>query len=217
MPQLLVKLLVAFAQHLYDAGTPLHYYRQLVAHVQREVAGCRPWVREAWEYVTRWESLEPLQHRPPLPEPVLHGMCSLAVVWGWRRWAALTLTAFYGICRPGEPLRALRKHLVTSEDLLETGSEIFLRIPEPKTRKRGASVQHTQVKGPGYIVEFIRATFQGLPPDGPLYAGSPKHVPETVGRTSPSALDRAGPPASHLALLEGEAPVRAYRSGETAE
>ena len=32
-PQLLVRLLVGFAQHLYDAGTPLHYYRQLVAHV----------------------------------------------------------------------------------------------------------------------------------------------------------------------------------------
>eukprot|EP00439_Symbiodinium_sp_Y106_P038682 s1227_g4.t1 len=174
---------------------------------------CRPWVREAWEYVTRWESLEPLQHRPPLPEPVLHGMCSLAVVWGWRRWAALTLTAFYGICRPGEPLRALRKHLVTSEDLLETGSEIFLRIPEPKTRKRGASVQHTQVKGPGYIVEFIRATFQGLPPDGPLYAGSPN-----MYRRRWDALLRALwiEPAHRLTpgSLRGGGAVRAYRSGE---
>ena len=78
--------------------------------------------------MSRWELLEPLQHRPPLPEPVLHAMCTLAVLWGWSRWAAGTLTGFYAICRPGEPLRARREHLVTSEDLLETGSEIFLRI-----------------------------------------------------------------------------------------
>ena len=71
VPQLFVKLLASFAQHLYGAGTPLHYYRQLVAHVQREVPACRPWIRTAWDLVSRWELLEPLQHRPPLPEPIL--------------------------------------------------------------------------------------------------------------------------------------------------
>ena len=69
--------LLGVSQHLYDAGTLLHYYRQLVAHVQCELPACRPWIREAWEYVTRWEMLEPWQHRPPPPEP-------MAVLWGWK-------------------------------------------------------------------------------------------------------------------------------------
>ena len=122
--------------------------------------------------MTRWELLEPLQHRPPLPEAVLHAMCSLAVLWGWSQWAAVTLAAFYAICRPGEPLRALRKHLVTAEDLLESGTEIFLRIPEPKTRKPGAAVQHAQLKGPVWVLRFVAATFQPLRPECPLYDGS---------------------------------------------
>ncbi|CAE7217549.1 unnamed protein product [Symbiodinium sp. CCMP2592] len=212
-PQLMIKLLVAFAQHLYDAGTPLHYYRQLVAHAQREVPSCRFWAREAWDYVTRWETLEPLQHRPPMPEPVLHAMCSLAAVWGWRRWAAITLVAFYAICRPGEPLRAVRKDLVTSEDLLEAGREVFLRIPEPKTRRRGAAVQHAQVKGPEFVMQFIGDVFQGLLPNEPLYNGSPG-----MYRRRWDALLRSLwiEPKHKLTpgSLRGGGAVRAYRIGE---
>ena len=212
-PQLLIKLLAAFAQHLYDAGTPLHYYRQLVAHAQREVPSCRPFVREAWDYVTRWEALEPLQHRPPLPEPVLHAMCSLAVMWGWRRWASVILVAFYAICRPGEPLRAVRKHLVTSEDLLEAGLEVFLRIPDPKTRKRGPAVQHSQVKGPEFVLQFVSEVFQKLPPNEPLYAGSPG----MYRRRWDALLRRLWIEPEHKLTpgsLRGGGAVRAYRSGE---
>ena len=212
-PQLLVRLLAGFAQHLYDAGTPLHYYRQLVAFVQREVPSCRPWVRTAWEFVSRWELLEPLQHRPPLPEPILHAMCTLAVLWGWSRWAAITLTGFYAICRPSEPLRARREHLVTSEDLLETGFEIFLRIPEPKTRRRGARVQHAQVKAPLWIREFISAIFQPLHRDRPLYDGS-----AGMYRRRWDALLKVllVEPQHRLTpgSLRGGGAVRAFRSGE---
>ena len=81
VPPLLVELLTGFAQELYDAGTPLHYYRQLLAFAQPEFPASRPFMKRAWEFVTRWESLEPLQHRPPLPEPVLKAMVCLALQW----------------------------------------------------------------------------------------------------------------------------------------
>ena len=70
VPELLTELLASFAQVLYDSGAPLHYYRQLVAFVQRKHVNVRPFVRKAWEVVSRWELLEPVQHRPPLPEPL---------------------------------------------------------------------------------------------------------------------------------------------------
>ena len=140
-------------------------------------------------------------------------MCSLALLWGWTQWAAVTLTAFYGVCRPGEPLRALRKHLVTSEDLLEVGSEIFLRIPEPKTRRRGAKVQHAQVKGPRWILDFISATFQPLQAERPLYNGSAG----MYRRRWDSLLKALLVEPSHRLTpgsLRGGGAVRAYRSGE---
>ena len=96
--------------------------------------------------------------RAPFAEPILHAMCALAVLWGWNRWAAVTLTGFYAICRPGEPLACPWHHLVTSENLLEAGSEIFWQILEPKTRRRGARVQHAQGKGPLWIMKFISAS-----------------------------------------------------------
>ncbi|CAE7232958.1 unnamed protein product, partial [Symbiodinium sp. CCMP2592] len=209
LPLLLVSLLVQFAQYLYDAGTPLHYYRQLVAHAQREVPACRPWIRQAWEFVTRWEMLEPLQHRPPLPEPVLHAICAVAVLWGWHRWAAVTLGAFYAICRPGEFVRAFREQLLTSFDLLESGNEFFLRIPEPKTRRRGARVQHARIKAPEFVLLFLQKVFQPLPRGCPYV---------TMYRRRWDALLKALliEPKHRLTpgSLRGGGAVRAFRSGE---
>ena len=140
-------------------------------------------------------------------------MCTLAVLWGWSRWAAIALTGFYAICRPGEPLRARREHLVTSEDLLETGFEIFLRIPEPKTRRRGARVQHAQVKAPLWIREFISAVFQPLHRARPLYDGS-----AGMYRRRWDALLKVllVEPQHRLTpgSLRGGGAVRAFRSGE---
>ena len=115
-PQLFVEALRLYAQVLFSAGTPLHYYRQLVAHVSKEYPSVKPFIGAAWGAVTRWERIEPLQHRPPLPEPVLKAMLALALIHGWYRFAAVTALGFYGVCRVGEPLRASRADLLTPED-----------------------------------------------------------------------------------------------------
>ena len=132
---------------------------------------------------------------------------------GWKRWVAVTLTAFYAICRPGEPLRSLRRYLVTSEDLLEDGEGIFLVIPEPKTKRRGASVQHSQVRGPGFVLRFIRTTFQPLSADAPLYDGSASMYRRRWDALLTALLVE---PRHRLTpgSLRGGGAVRAYRSGE---
>ena len=58
VPALLVAMLCAYAQVMYDAGTPLHYYRQLLAHAQRLHPAAKPVMKPAWDFVTRWERLE---------------------------------------------------------------------------------------------------------------------------------------------------------------
>ena len=94
---------------------------------------------QAWETVSKWELLEPVQHRPPLPEPILHAMACLGLSWGWFRWTAILLAAFYLISRVGELLRAVRSDVLISADLLDDDEKIYIRISEPKTRKTRSS------------------------------------------------------------------------------
>ena len=74
-----MEALKAFGQELYSNGTPLHYFRQFLAHVQREYLSVKPYMAGAWLLVTKWESKEPTRHRPPLPEPVFNSLVSLAL------------------------------------------------------------------------------------------------------------------------------------------
>ena len=134
VPALLVSLLCSYAQVMYDAGTPLHYYRQLLAHAQKICPGSRPVMKPAWDFVSRWERLEPLQHRPPMPEILLRAMVSVALSWGWKRWSAITLLCFYAIARMGETLAATRNELLTPTDALEADGKLYLIFRSPKTR-----------------------------------------------------------------------------------
>lgn len=81
-------------------------YRQLAAHIQREFPLLRPYISIAWTVVNKWEHFEPVQHRTPMPEPLLRAMCSVALLWKWKRVAAILLLTFYNINRIGEVLRA---------------------------------------------------------------------------------------------------------------
>ena len=70
----------------------------------------------AWELVSRWERLQPVRHRTPVPEVILKSLVVLAWLKGFRRWAACTLLAYFGLARIGEVLRATRLHLLLPED-----------------------------------------------------------------------------------------------------
>ena len=209
VPSIFATLIASYAQVMFDAGTPLHYYRQLVAHAQRLDPGLRPFLRPAWEFVSRWEALEPIQHRPPIPEPLLRAMVALAVSWGWRRWAAVMLLAYYGMCRVGEVLHASTADLLLPCDLLEEGTRILLRIREPKTRRRGARVQHATIQSCATVCTFLTSTLGNLSGSLLLYGGSPSvyrrrwdkllerlHVPRSL-RLTPGSLRGGGAVTAH--------------------
>ena len=53
------------------------------------------------------------------------------------------MISYRGITRIGEVLRARRLHLKLPEDLLDfTRRKVYLEIVDPKTKRRGARVQH---------------------------------------------------------------------------
>ena len=170
VPEILVEMLCAYGQVLYSKGGPLQHYRQLLAAAQRRAPLCKPLMKPGWEMLSRWERLEPVQHRPPMPEPLFEAMCSLGLCLGWERWVCVTMLCFYGCCRIGEVLRATRADLQTPSDLLRKDNRFFLKIKEPKSRNRRPRVQHSTLVLPAGIGNFITSTCEKLPSPQPFIA-----------------------------------------------
>ncbi|CAE7244239.1 unnamed protein product [Symbiodinium sp. CCMP2456] len=172
-PPLLSLMLRDYGDVLYRTGFPLGSYRQLLAHAQKLLPLLKPHMAVAWNMVTRWQELQPVCHRTPLPEALLRAMVGLAFSHGWKVWAATTLVMFYFICRPGEVLRALRRDLLTPGDTLEPHHKwLYLRIRAPKTKRRGAKIQHAKLDDP-IALEIALSVWEQLPRGRALYPGSP--------------------------------------------
>ena len=163
-PQAFGAVMVAYGHALYDAGSSLHYYRQLLAHVQKLHVQVKPFLSEAWEVATKWQAVEPVEHRPPIPESLVLAMVSLAWLWRWKRWAAITLYTFSAISRVGEVL--------TPSDILFEQEVIYLQVSRPKTRNRGPKVQYSSADWKP-CVQLVSVVWDTLLPDEPLFPGSP--------------------------------------------
>ena len=162
-----------YAEVLYQTGASLGSYRQLLAHAQKIMPLLRPHLKPSWDMVTRWEELEPVVHRTPMPEVVLQAIVGIALALHWRRWAAVTLANFYAVARPGELLHARRRNVLTPSDLLEPEHDwIYVRVEKPKSRRRGAKVQHVKLCEP-QVVKFLEMTWRDLGANELLYPGSP--------------------------------------------
>ena len=171
VPVVFVQILIAFGYHCYETGSPLYYFRQLLAHVQKQFIGMRPVMAPAWDVCTRWHIIEPTQHRPPLPEALLRAMATIALTWGWDTWAAVLLCGFFSASRIGEILRAKRKHVLTPADLLSKRKVLYVQIVSPKSRRKGATIQYVTVTEPS-VISFLSKVWKNWPPEAPLFSGS---------------------------------------------
>ena len=210
-PALLVKALESYGKTQYSGGAPLHYYRQLLAHVQREVAMCRPFMQGAWTIVSKWELAEPTQHRTPIPEPLVTAVCALAILWKWPRFASTVLLCYYGIMRIGEVLRAKRRDLLTPSDLLSDDQVLYLKINQPKSRGRGPKVQYSTFAN-GRLLPFLLRNWETLGRDEPLYPLSAS----AFRRRWDSLLDKIGVEKFHSLTpgsLRGGGCVWAHKAG----
>lgn len=163
-PYLLCVLLKEFGNYLFSQGKSLHVYRHLIVYVQKTMLEAKPFMSLNWDMIARWEMLEPPLHRVPIPSSVLRAMVAAAVLLRWHRFGAALCLSFYGITRPGEVLKAVRKDLVLPEDLLlEDQTVAYLRVGEPKPRRRGKGrVQHASVHNE-LVVRFAAAVFGHIP------------------------------------------------------
>eukprot|EP00435_Cladocopium_sp_Y103_P061170 s1087_g22.t2 len=174
VPQFLSSALVAYADELYRTGGALSNLRHLILAAQRWIPGSKIYMDQAWQMVERWEVLNPVKHRAPVPESLVQCMCFMAWQEKWYSWVGATLLAFYGAGRLGEVLRCSREDLVLPEDVLEAaGSPVFLRLRSFKSRMRQpAKIQHMKVVDP-LASRLLSKIFRNLAYDQPLFATTP--------------------------------------------
>ena len=173
VPSLLSLLIESFGCHLFESGQSLYLLRQLITYVQRTFPQSRGSLFASWQLVSKWEQIQPLKHRTPLPLVMFRAMVVVGLQWQWFRWVGITLLAFEGICRPGEPLNATRGDLLLARDLVvENPASVFLRICNPKGRRRGiGAVQHCKIVNL-QTSRYLDFAFGQLTSGTKLYAGS---------------------------------------------
>ena len=140
--------------------------------IRNAVAAARPILRRqltaAWDMAFNWLEVEPHVHHLALPGIVLIAMLSVCLVWGWTKEAGLFSLMWGGLCRPGEVIFSLRRHLVLPEDVLGSQAFALLRIEEPKTRRRAAKHQAAKVDLPD-LLEIMVMSFAELPQGARLW------------------------------------------------
>ena len=173
-PEFLVAALCSYGRHSWGAGGTLSSYRHLVLCCQRWVPLCRALTQPCWELVSKWEIVEPVCHRTPVPEGLLKALVVTAWQLRWFSWVGVTLIAFYGAGRVGEVLRCYRSDLICPSDVLDRDhSGIFLQLRQFKALGRQPSkIQHMEIQDANAI-RLICCVFEHFPKDMLLYAASP--------------------------------------------
>lgn len=173
-PGLLGSMMAAYGKFWYSEGGPLYAYRHMLVYAQRSFPSLKGKIQEAWNVVAKWEELEPVVHRRPVPYPLIQAMAFLCVRWKWIKMAATILITFHGCTRPGEVLCAKRGHLVLPQDLGDpNSSKCYLKICKPKPGRRGMGrTQHATIDDV-LISSFLTRVYGNAKSGEPLYPGSP--------------------------------------------
>ena len=82
-PLLFAMALRAYGDYLYQAGGSLQTFRYAVVAAQRLTWGMRGQLGPACEMVSRWERLQPVEHRTPVPK-LVKALVALAWCFGMR-------------------------------------------------------------------------------------------------------------------------------------
>ena len=173
VPSLMGSMMAAYGRHWYGSGGPLYCFRHLIVYAQRLYPLLKGNLQEAWTVVAKWEELEPVEHRRPIPLSLVNAMVTLALSWRWTRVACIILIGFHACTRPGEVLRARRNCLILPEDVdSPPGSACFLKILKPKPGRRGLGrTQHAKVRD-SVVSVFLSRIFLHVEPSEFLYPGT---------------------------------------------
>ena len=167
-PEKISECLVQYGRALFTAGKSYQKYSETI----NAVGTARPLIKRqltrAWDLAFAWLQDEPHSHHPALPASILLSMLSTALIWGWKREAALWAMGWSGIMRVGEMLMTRRSDLILPSDAAPGFTHILVKIHQPKTRGRGAKHQAARVDQED-LVRLIAGAFKDEAADALLW------------------------------------------------
>ncbi|CAE7720841.1 unnamed protein product, partial [Symbiodinium necroappetens] len=154
-------------------AVPSYKWRHICAYFQKENLLLRPYMPLCWDLVTRWERVCPTAHRTPIPHALAKAVISVALGFGWPRFAAVVGLSFYGTARVGEPLLAKRSAVLLPQDLLlDDLPTCYVRVEAQKSAHRGTGrVQHFVVRQ-AVFVDFLSRLLGGRPLEERIFSAT---------------------------------------------
>ena len=153
---LLNDLLVGFGRAWYERGGARLFFAETILAVADLRRSTLRWaLTSAWDLDRVWQAVEPVEHRLAIPGVLVQAFCALALAWGWPQVAVLLAMGFSMFLRPHEFLQAQRRHLLLPGDLLRCQLQMWLRIPEPKSRFRGARSQQSRCDEAWFVLNGL--------------------------------------------------------------
>jgi hypothetical protein len=103
-------------------------------------------VKPMWRAVSSWQQKCPVKHRRAWPPMLILAMMALAALAGYPEVALMYALSFHCLLRPGEVCNFTVGDILLQDAFGSFFKELaILTIRFPKTRKRGARIQHTLV------------------------------------------------------------------------
>ena len=143
----------AYGMWLFASGAARYRLVYTLTGIQDGYPHLRPFLSPAWQVDRKWQQHEPGACRPVLSEPIMKAICSLALLWSWHRWLAVTLVGFLGMLHPAEFITLTRADILLPRDTLVDKAVMYIFIRCPKT-SRFARRQHCKIDDP-LAVQFI--------------------------------------------------------------
>ena len=160
----------AFGLYLYESGHPRYLLVYAITAVQDAFPAYRSKLTPAWQIDKKWQLAEPGECRPVISQPILQAAVSIALLWGWQDWAAITIIGFLCMLHPSEFVFLTRGDLVFPSDALSSDRVAYVHLRHPKTA-RFARRQHCRLEDQVSLL-FLEHLYLERPWDERLFRGS---------------------------------------------
>ena len=143
LPSAAGQVLSEFGRDLFACGGPRYLFVQSILGFADEYPFIRMNLKSAWDTDRQWQRREPVTLTAPCPTEVAHAIFSLCLIMGWFKVGAYVMLCFKGVLR-GIEGRLLRRADISlpSDRGGRRPARVYIRIIDPKMRRRGAQVEH---------------------------------------------------------------------------
>ena len=137
-------------------------------------------LQSTWSTLKAWEELKPSEFRMPLPLPLLVAIVCKSRLFAvnavdrkteglWYNFAALVMTGFFGLLRPGELLSITAKDVSLPHSLSLAAPHAVIRLCRPKNSRHLGIQQFVSITNPDAINWLSWMVLSKKEPDRPLW------------------------------------------------